>query len=140
MDKIINLSSTYRYCVYEHKIQLRKELSTYRMIVIKNEEDRIVRFTGLEQFSYPYTGQLPKIAARQKAELAYICKALNYIFSHNRIYRIADITAVMVLNFFDSYCNTPKKRSEEIMLSQQSMDSCVRHVTSFLNCRRPVRC
>lgn len=131
MDKIINLSSTYRYCVYEHKIQLRKELSTYRMIVIKNEEDRIVRFTGLEQFSYPYTGQLPKIAVRQKAELAYICRALNYIFSHNRAFRIADITADMVLEFFDAYCNSPKKRSEEIMLSQQSMDSCVRHVTSF---------
>ena len=59
------------------------------------------------------------------------CKALNYIFAHNRVSRIADITSAMVTDFFDAYCNTPKGESDEIMLSQQSMDNCVRHVTSF---------
>lgn len=123
--------SSYRYCVYEHRIDNHQELATYRMIVIKNQDNQILCYTGLEQFSYPYTGQKPQIKVRQKAELTYICNALNYIFAHNQISRISDITADMVMTFFDAYCNTPKGDSAEVMLSQQSMDNCVRHVTSF---------
>ena len=123
--------SSYRYCVYEHKIDKHQELATYRMIVIKNQDNQILCFTGLEQFSFPYTGQKPQIKVRQKAELVYICNALNYIFAHTRVSRIADITADLVITFFDAYCNTPKAKSAEIMLTQQSMDNCVRHVTSF---------
>lgn len=128
---VVNLSGDYRYCIYEHKIQKRGELSSYRMVVLKNEYNRIVCYTGLEQFAYPYTGQKPKIAVRRKAELAYICKALNYIIVHNRVGRIADITNEMVFDFYDHYCNTPKRESTEIMLSQQSMGNCVRYVSSF---------
>ena len=107
MNKIITLSVPYRFCVYEHKIQSRRKLSTDRMIVLKNESGRIVHFTGLEQFSYPYTGQRPKITTRQKQELLYICNALNHILSANRISKIADITFDMVFRFFDFYCQTP---------------------------------
>lgn len=121
----------YRFCVYEHKIQRTKELSSYRMIVIKNAQNQIVCFTGLEQFVFPYTGQLPRVTVRQKAELVYICGALNYIFFHNQVKRLADITSDMILEYFDVYCTTPKEQSAEMMLSYQSMDNCVRHVTSF---------
>ena len=86
----------HEFHVYEHKIQKNRELSTYRMIVLKNREGRIVCFTGLEQFSYPYSGQKPKIKVRQKQELHYICKALNHIFLFNRIDKISDISAEMV--------------------------------------------
>ena len=78
----------YRFSVYEHKIHNQNELASYRMIVLKNKDNRVVVYTGLEQFSFSYTGQLPRITVRQKAELVYICNALNHIFTHNRIYRM----------------------------------------------------
>lgn len=131
MSEIIPFVPKCRFCVYEHKIQKGKELSVYRMIVLKNERNRIVNFTGLEHYSYPYTGQKPLVKVRAKAELVYICQALNYIFAHNRVSKIADINAEMVFSFFDAYINSPKGASDEIKRSQQSMDLCVRHVSSF---------
>ena len=130
-SNIIPFEPTIRFCVYSHNVQNNKEISDICMIVLKNTSGRIVYFTGLEQFSYPYTGQLPKISVRSHAELSYVCHALNHIFSHNKVIRIADITAEMVIAYFDYYCNTPKNCSNEIMRSQQSLDNCVRHVTSF---------
>lgn len=131
MTKIISFTPVYHFGVYEHKVHNRKELSTVRMIVLKNEYNQIIYYTGLEQFSYPYTGQLPKKKERSKAELVYICAALNFIFGHSRIAKIADITAEHVFGFFDSYCNTPKGDSENIMRQQQSLDKCVKAVTNF---------
>lgn len=131
MTKIISFTPVYHFGVYEHKVHNRKELSKVRMIVLKNEYNQIIYYTGLEQFSYPYTGQLPKKKERLKAELVYICAALNYIFGHSRIAKIADITAEHVFGFFDSYCNTPKGDSENIMRQQQSLDKCVKAVTNF---------
>lgn len=93
MSEIINFQTPYRFAVYEHKIQSQKELSSIRMIVIRNQSNQVIQYTGLEEFSYPYTGQRPKITVRTKAELVYICAALNYIFANNRVKRIADITA-----------------------------------------------
>ena len=131
MNKIIKAKGPYWFAVYEQKVHSRKELTAIRMIVLKNSVNRIICFTGLEAFSFPYTGQRPKITVRSKAELVYICTALNYIFLHQRVRRIAEISADMIFDFFDYYCKTPKGRSSEIMRSQQSMDLCVRHVSSF---------
>lgn len=131
MSHIISFNYPYHFAVYEHKIQKRKELSVARIIVLKNQDNRIIAFTGLEAFSFPYTGQKPKISARQKAELIYICVALNHIFSGRKVQKLTDVTAKMIFDFFDDYCQFPKGRSEEIMRSQQSMDNCVRHVSSF---------
>lgn len=131
MSEIINFQIPYRFAVYEHKIQSQKELSSIRMIVLKNQSNQIVQYTGLESYSYPYTGQMPKVTVRTKVDLVYICMALNYIFTHNRVERIADITANMIFDFFWDYCHNPKGRSDDIMRTQQSLDNCVRHVSSF---------
>lgn len=131
MNNVITMIPAYRFCVYELKIQKNRELSICRMIVLKNRKGHIVCFTGLEQFSYPYTGQNPKIQVRQKQELHYICKALNHIFRFNRVDKISDITAEMVFLFFEHYCTCPKDKLGEYVRTQQSMDKCVRHVTSF---------
>lgn len=131
MDNIIRFGCSYRFAIYEHKVQRSNELSTIRMIVLKNKENRVVCYTGLEALSYPYTGQKPRISVRPKAELIYICEALNYLFGKGRVRRIADITAEMVFDFFVYYCTSPREGSDVIMRSQQSMDNCVRHVTSF---------
>ena len=133
MSEIINFQTPYRFAVYEHKIQSQKELSSIRMIVIRNQSNQVIQYTGLEEFSYPYTGQRPKITVRTKSELVYICEALNYIFANNRVKRIADITADMIFDFFGYYCNTPKGISNDIMLTQQSLDNCVRHVSHFFS-------
>ena len=131
MGKTIPFAPVYHFGVYEHKVQRRKELATARMIVLKNEHNQIIYYTGLEQFSYPYTGQLPQKKERSKAELVYICAALNHIFGHNRVAKIADITADHVFGFFDSYCFTPKGDSESVMRQEQSMKKCVKAVTNF---------
>ena len=128
---VIPFTQAYQFHVYKHKIQKNRELSIYRMIVLKNREGRIVCFTGLEQFSYPYSGQKSKIKVRQKQELHYICKALNHIFLFNRIDKISDISAEMVFSFFEHYCNNPKDKLGEYMRTQPSIDKCVRHVTAF---------
>ena len=71
MSEIINYQTPYRFAVYEHKIQSQKELSSIRMIVIRNQSNQIVQYTGLESYSYPYTGQRPKVTVRTKVELVY---------------------------------------------------------------------
>lgn len=131
MSQIIPFHPECHFAVFEQKLQKGNELSTNRMIVLKNSKKQIILFTGLEQYSHRYTGQRPKIQVRTKAELTYICQALNHIFSHNPISKIADITADMVFQFLDHYVNTPKDHSGDIMRTQQSLDLCVRHVTYF---------
>lgn len=101
------------------------------MIVLKNRDGRITYYTGLEAFSHPYTGQKPRITVRRKAELVYICIALNYIFGKRKVHRISDITADMIFDFFDWYTTSPKGLSEHIYRSQQSLDTCVRVVSHF---------
>lgn len=121
-----------KYSVYVHKFSKSTgELAEWRMIVVRDTYGIISHFTGLENFSRPYTGQPPKIQCRPKPELEYICKALNYIFTHNKIKRIADITSDMVFAFFDWYCNTPKKATTDSFLSQQSLNNCISHVSHF---------
>lgn len=131
MEKIINFAGQYRFAVYEHKVQKSKELSTIRMIILKNLDGRIAYHTGLEAFSHPYTGQKPKITVRRKAELIYICAALNYIFGMRKVQKISDITADLIFDFFDFYVNKPKRKTDDIYLSQQSLDTCVRTVSHF---------
>lgn len=49
---IIPFGPLIRFCVYEHKIQSSKELSSCRMIVLKNQDGLIVSFTGLLLFVF----------------------------------------------------------------------------------------
>lgn len=131
MSVIIPYRPQYRFCVYEHKIQRDRELSVNRMIVIKNADNLIVRFTGLEYFSFHFTGQAPKIKVSSKSELVYICKALNDILLHEKVNRIADITQEMIYNCFDRLSAEPKRNCDESYRSQQSLDLSVRTVTNF---------
>lgn len=128
---IIPFSGEYRFGVYAHKVCRHDELEVYRFIVLKNRDNFVVSFTGLEQFSYPYTGQLPPISVRQKQELVYICRALNYFVEQRKVNRLADITTDMIIDYFDLYCSMPKRNSTEVMRSQQSLDNCVRAVSFF---------
>ena len=125
MSNIISLPQAfaYHFAVYTHKIVRGTELSEYRAIVLRDADGHIEIFTGLEAFSYEYTGQTPKIQVRRKQELSYICRALNDIFSNNRISCIADITDDMIFGFFDDYCS-PK-------LTARSMHNCILHTSYF---------
>lgn len=124
-----------KYAVYTQKIVNEAgELSECRMIVERNSDGYIVQFTGLELFSFEYTGQKPKIQVRRKQELEYICKALNKICKDNRITRLDSITAEMIFSFFDDYCSSN--------LTERSLHNCVQAVSYFfanLSAQFPMR-
>jgi len=112
------------FAVYTHKIVRGTELSEYRMIVLRDADGRIQKFTGLENLSYPYTGQKPKIEVRRRQELVYICRALNDICEYNGISRLTDITKDMIFDFFDEYCSDDD-------LTERSLYNCVHAVSHF---------
>lgn len=111
------------FTVYQHPIMRSGELSTYRMIVLRDADGRITCFTGLEAFSYEYTGQVPKIQVRRKQELVYICRALNDICEYNQISHLNEITSDMIFEFFDDYCSGD--------LTERSLSNCVTAVSHF---------
>ena len=129
----LKLIPQYRYTVYEHKQEIDGELVRQRMIALKHIDGVFPSIlTGLEFYSYPYTGQEPFRETRtNKSELHYICQALNYICPRYHIQKLNDVNYDMIVDFFDSYCNTPKKHNPEAYLSQQSLDRCIRAVTNF---------
>ena len=112
------------FTVYTHKIVKETELSEYRMVVLRDMDGHIQQFTGLENLSYPYTGQKPKIEVRRRQELIYICRALNDICEYNGISRLTDITKDMIFDFFDEYCSDDD-------LTRRSLYNCVHAVSHF---------
>lgn len=128
-----HITPEHQYSVYAHRRVIDGIQSTRQMIVLKHIDSQIIaEFTGLEFYSYPYTGQAPHRTNRPvKSELGYICQALNYITKQHRIERLIDITADMVFDFFDYYCSKPKRNNKESYNSQQSLDRCIRAVTNF---------
>ena len=131
MEEIIPFSQPYKFCVYQHKMVKPSELSTMRRIAIKNAEGLVVYFTGLEVFSAPYTGLLPKLGVSTKAELVYLCHALNDIFLNERVQSLAQITADMIIAHLNRVCNSPKQESDETYVSQQTLDKATKAVLCF---------
>ena len=133
MQHTIDFGAQYRYTVYEHKRVVDGELVHQQMIALKYVNGAFPAIlTGLEFYSYPYTGAAPYHETRiRKNDLTYICQALNYICFHCQIQKLTDITEDMVFKFFDYYCNKPKSNNQEAYLSQQSLDRCVQAVTNF---------
>lgn len=129
---IKHLAPTTHFAIYDHTIiSDTHKLSTYRAIVIKNSDGHVVAFTGLELFSTPYTGRTPTADFRFKHELIYICHALNYIFAHNHIRRITDITVEMLIGFLREYAQTPKTPGTQLFRSKQSVEKCLWYICNF---------
>lgn len=127
-------SLRYHFAVYEAIMQNENsELVTVRFIVIKNEYNLISAFTGLEKYSGKYTGTNRFVENRDKHELEYICRALNYLlftqFNRYKIDKVSRITKEMIFDFFDYYRCTKIKNGR--FPGQQSVEKCISVVTSF---------
>ena len=124
----------YHFAVYELPITNNADtLATERFIVIKNQYGDVIRFTGLEKYSNPFTGRKQRRRTRSKQELYYTCGALNGILfggnPANNARSIARVTKEMIFNYFDHYRTTPMENGD--FVGQQSLDKCVRVVTCF---------
>jgi integrase len=124
----------YRYAVYEaNMLNENNEMSTSRFIVIKNEYNIIEFFTGLEKYSGKYTGRNRPIETRDKHELEYICKALNYIlFSQHSRYNIDKVSRIskeMIFDFFEQYRTTRMDNGR--FPGEQSVEKCISSITYF---------
>lgn len=125
-------SEKLRFSVHEHKIiDEDKHFSKYRMIVLKDQSGFVVQFTGLENFVCEYTSNMPRTNFRSKAELMYICNSLNFIFEHNNIRCISDITVDMILAYLRAYAKTPKVDGTQLFRSKQSVSKCTHYVCHF---------
>jgi len=138
MSDILQFSPSpiHRFAVYELPLMTpSNELTAHRMIVIKNSYNLNVAYTGLERFAGPYTGRAPIIKTRDRHELEYICKALNYILIKqrhvNKVDKVCNITASMIFSYFDNYRTTGKENDPNTFRGQQSVDKCVNAVSSF---------
>lgn len=124
----------YRYAVYEaNMLNENNELFAFRFIVIKDKLNIIERFTGLEKYSGKYTGRKRLINTRDKHELEYICRALNYLLTSQGNYynvdKVSRITKEMIFEFFDYYRTTRMDNGR--FPGRQSVEKCVSTVTSF---------
>ena len=127
-------SIQYRFAVYELPVtDNASNIFTERFIVIKNQYGVVIKFTGLENYSNPFTGKKQPRRTRSKHELHYICGALNSIMLEgiptNNAPSVARISIDTIFNYFDHCRTTPIKNGN--LRGQQSIDKCVRAVSSF---------
>ncbi|WP_455677360.1 hypothetical protein [Pseudoscardovia suis] len=105
------------------------ELCEYRAIVICDEHGTVVQYTGLEQFSRPYTGHPPlQSVVRTKCELTYICAALNWL--HENVGgSLSAYTAENIYCYFGHLTNTPIDK--ERYRSKQTLQRAISSVSAF---------
>lgn len=136
MAEIVKFQFPYHYAVKEYPLlSSNKELISRPAIVLKNCDGYVIAFTGLEYFAGPYKVKNHQLYCPKKNDLEYICKALNYILfekrSSNKVSSPSEITAAMVMDFFEFYCTAPKTPNSEYFRGQQSIDKCVKAVSFF---------
>ena len=124
----------YHFAVYELPVaDNANNIFTERFIVIKNQYGVVVKFTGLENYSNPFTGKKQPRRTRSKHELHYICGALNSIMFEripkNNAPSVARVSIDTIFDYFDHCRVTPIKNGN--LRGQQSIDKCVRAVSSF---------
>lgn len=125
----------YRYAVYEHKLVFDVTKAYSRaFIVVKNQYDVIVHFTGLHKYVDAYTkGICVPMTSDGKAKMHYVCAMLNYILIDNYdrfgIEHIFGIEKSMLESFFQDYAL--KKQSDGSSKSHQTIEKCVFTITGF---------
>ncbi len=129
------IGRSYYFAVYEFPIlDAANNYSHKRFIVLKNSYGMIVCFTALEQYAGTFSGKMRAIRTRNKSELEYICRALNYILVDrnplNSAQSVARMTKETVFEFFEIY--RTEKKLDGSFRSQQSIDNCVRSVSPFI--------
>ena len=125
----------YRYAVFEHKLVFdAKNAYTRSFIVIKNQYDVIVRFTGFHNYIDAYEkGVCVPLTSDAKAKMHYVCAMLNYILIDNHdVFGVGHVFSIekgMLDVFFKDYALT--KRPDGSYKGRQSVEKCVSAVTGF---------
>lgn len=124
----------YHYAVYAwHHDAPNGEQNTDYYIVLKDVHGVVERFTGLEIYAYPYTGQRRLIRESKREPLVQICLALNNILHQHLGIPIAAITAEMVTDEFRAYRERTRQSNDEAYISQQSLSKHTEAVCSFFS-------
>lgn len=128
------IDTNYHYAVYSWQhLDIDGEQISNHFIVLKDSLGIIVRFTGLELFAYPYTGQWRMIRQQPREPLVQICTALNSILSKHPNIPISAITAQMVFDELNRYRERTKPQNKESYTSQQSLSKHAAAVCSFFS-------
>ena len=125
----------YHYAVYEHKSVFDvTKAYTRAFIVLKNQYDVIVHFTGLHNYVDAYErGVCVPMRSDAKAKMHYVCAMLNYILIDNYekfgVEHIFGIEKKMLDSFFQDYAFA--KQSDGSNKSNQTIEKCVYSITGF---------
>jgi len=125
----------YHYAVYEHRlIYDATRAYTRAFIVLKNQYDVIVHFTGLHKYVDAYTkGICVPMTSDGKAKMHYVCAMLNYVLidNHDKLHveHIFNIDKKMLEAFFQDFALA--KRRDGGVKGHQAIEKCVFAVTAF---------
>lgn len=129
------LRSRYRYAVYERNL-IRDGTAAYsrHFIVLKNQYDIIVHFTGFHKYVTTYEESIYRpLASSIRERLLYVCEMLNHIFierfKRTKISHVFQIDKKMLDSFFQDYAL--EKLPNGSYRSRQSIEKCVSSVTMF---------
>ena len=121
-----------KYSIYKARQTLSNfEAAEKKYIVLRDAQNRIVQYTGLEMLCTKYTGNPIDVRYSSTLDPQYICKALNWMRSHCGSKRIIDINVDQIFTFFEAYRNSPKTCGGEDYRGQQALDKCVKSVSYF---------
>ena len=129
------LRTWYRYAVYERRLVHDGTIVYSRnFIVLKNQYDVIVHFTGFHKYVTTYGNAVYRpIASDTREKLLYVCDMLNYIlidhYDTTGSAHVFKINRKMLETFFQNYAleALPNGRHR----SRQSIEKCVSSVTEF---------
>ena len=125
----------YRYTVFEHKLIFDvTNAYTKSFIVLKNQYDVIVHFTGFHNYIDPYEkSTFIPLTSDAKEKMRYVCTMLNYIlidkYETFGVGHIFSIKKEMLEVFFQDYALT--KLPDGSYKSRQSIEKCISAVTNF---------
>ena len=132
--KILSPVHGVKFSAYAARNVLTSIETPRQFVVLRDDNDTILAFTGLEVFAGCYTGRQHVIKEVKGQELNYIVQALNYVLVENffryRATSVVDVTMPMIIDFFEAY-RTKELRSENHHPSNQSVDKCIKYVSAF---------
>lgn len=122
------------FSIYEHTLVYEEKLLTRQLIVIKDEDGNIVKWTNFHKYIQSGKTSVKRIFSDTGMRGYNVVKLLNYAFFGNySIKRIEDITANIVKDFLNDYglCRLPGD-DESTHRSKSTVNICVAHIIDFL--------
>lgn len=126
----------YRFGVYEHNLVVEGNLVTKHLIVIKDGENNIVRWTNLHTYCKGDKYKAVRsITASDRTSCYFNTKLLNYVyFEKYHIKNIKELTPQMVINFFQDYgmCRL-QEDTPDTSRNKETVERCINFILRFLS-------